>query len=118
MQSSRNTNRDYLSQNFIEFKKYLYNLSHDINKKKYLSMYDLGQKAENENNYISAFRIIGYIENNLKYYNDILFPKCHYFSEYDFDILPKWQMEIYENEKQKDECDILFLLNSFKLNKF
>ena len=106
-QNNKNTNRDYLQRNFVDFKKYLYDLTHDPNKINYYSMHDLGQTSENENNYMSAFRIIGYINNNIKYYKNILFPKCSYYSQYDFDILPSWQSKINKSLEEKDTADNL-----------
>ena len=100
-QNERNENRDYLQQNLIDFKKYLYDLTHNPNDINYCSMYDLTHKTENKNDYISAFRIIGYLENNLKYYKNVMFPDCSYFTQYDFDILPNWETEIDLNVDAK-----------------
>ena len=93
-QNERNENRDYLQKNLIDFTKYLYDLTHDPNNINYCSLYDLTQNSENKNDYISAFRIIGYLENNLKYFKNVMFPDCSYFTQYDFDILPNWETEI------------------------
>ena len=106
-QNNKNTNRDYLQRNFVDFKKYLYDLTHDPNKINYYSMHDLGQTSENENNYMSAFRIIGYMNDNIKYYKNILFPKCSYFSQYDFDILPFCQSKINKSLEEKHTADNL-----------
>ena len=57
-QNERNENRDYLQQNLIDFKKYLFDLTHNPNDINYCSMYDLTHKSENKDDYISAFRII------------------------------------------------------------
>ena len=65
-------------------------------------MYDLGQEEKFESNYISAFRIIGNINNHLKYYKNLIFSDCNYFTQYDFDILPKWQSEINVNSNEKE----------------
>ena len=106
-QDNKNTNRDYLQKNIVDFKKYLYDLTNDPNKINYCSMYDLGQTSENEHNYVSAFRIIGNIQNNLKYYKNILFPKCSYFTQYDFDILPSWQSKINVSDEEKQTAESL-----------
>ena len=104
-QNERNENRDYLQQNLIDFKKYLYDLTHNPNDINYCSMYDLTHNSENNNDYISAFRIIGYLENNLKYYKNIMFPDCSYFTQYDFDILPNWETEIDLNIEAKTKSE-------------
>ena len=64
-QNSKNENKEYLDSNINDFKQYLYDLTHDPNEIDYYSMYDLGQQEKFESNYISAFRIIGNIKNNL-----------------------------------------------------
>ena len=101
-QNTRNENKDYLDANIIDFKKYLYEYTHDPNEIDYYSMYDLGQEEKFESNYISAFRIIGKINNQLKYYKNLIFSDCNYFTQYDLDILPKWQSEININPKEKE----------------
>jgi len=106
-QNTRNENIDYLDSNIIDFKKYLYELTHDPNEIDYYSMYDLGQNEKFESNYISAFRIIGNINNQLKYYKNLIFPDCNYFTQYDFDILPKWQSEIDINADEKEIAQAL-----------
>ena len=70
-------------------------MTHNPNDINYSSMYDLTQSSENDANYSSAFRIIGYLENNLKYYKNIIFPYCSYFTKYDYDILPNCEKKIY-----------------------
>ena len=104
-QNEKNENRDYLKKHLIDFEKYLFDLTHDPNQINYFSIYDLIHDSEKESDYISAFRIIGYLENNLKYYKNIMFPDCSYFTQYDFDILPDWETEIdlYKEEKNKAE---------------
>ena len=100
-QIGRNENRDYLQKNLIDFKKYLYDLTHNPDDINYCSMYDFIGNSNNKNDYISAFRIIGYLDNNLKYYKNLIFPDCSYFTQYDFDILPEWEakIDIDNNEK-------------------
>ena len=123
-QNNKNENRDYLQKNLIDFTKYLYELTHDPNKINYCSMYDLIQEGKNENNYISAFRIIGYLENNLKYYKNMIFPECSYYTQYDFDVLPKWQSDIDTNINEKNTAEtiknyhkIMSLRVTFLMNK-
>ena len=71
-------------------------------------MYDLTQDSSvNKNDYVSAFRIIGYLENNLQYYKNVLFPDCSYFTQYDFDILPYWETEIDLNADEKNKAESL-----------
>ena len=106
-QNNKNENRDFLQKNLIDFTKYLFELTHDSNKINYISMYDLINEGKNDNNYISAFRIIGILENNLKYYKNIIFPDCSYFTQYDFDILPKWQSEIDSNIDEKNKAELI-----------
>ena len=100
-QNNKNENKDYLDSNIIDFKKYLYDLTKNPNEIDYYSMYDLGQEEKFESNYISAFRIIGNIANQLKYYKNLIFSNCNYFTQYDFDILPKWQAEINASDNEK-----------------
>ena len=57
-QNNQNENRDYLQKNLTDFKKYLYDLTHNPNDINYCSMYDLVHDSKNDNNYVSAFRII------------------------------------------------------------
>ena len=104
-QKNKNTNRDFLQNHIIDFKKYLYELTHDPNKINYCSIYDLGQNSEYEHNYVSAFRIIGNIGNCLKYCKNVIFPDCSYFSQFDFFILPAWQsiIDLEKDEKQKSQ---------------
>ena len=64
-QNNKNEDKEYLNSNINDFRQYLYNLTHDPNEIDYYSIYDLGQKEKFESNYISAFRIIGYIKNQL-----------------------------------------------------
>ena len=101
-QNARKENKDYLDANIIDFKKYLYEYTHDPNEIDYYSIYDLEQEEKFESNYISAFRIIGNINNHLKYYKNLIFSDCNYFTQYDFDILPKWQSEINVNSNEKE----------------
>ena len=65
LQETKNINLEYLSKNMTDFKKYIYNLTNNSNDTNYLSMYDLDLTEKYESNYISAFRIIGNIDNNL-----------------------------------------------------
>ena len=104
-QNEKNTDQNFLQKNIIDFKKYLYEINHNPNDINYISMYDLNNNPKNDNNYISAFRIIGNINNNLKFYKNLLFPNCSYFTQYDFDILPEWQskIELDLNEKNSSE---------------
>ena len=112
-QNNKNEDKEYLNSNINDFRQYLYNLTHDPNEIDYYSIYDLGQKEKFESNYISAFRIIGYIKNQLYYYKNLIFPNCGYFTQYDFDILPKWQAEIDINNDEKEIADKLKKAHKF-----
>ena len=96
-----------MQRNLIDFKKYLYDLTHNPNDINYCSMYDLTRNSENKNDYISAFRIIGYLENNLKYYKNLIFPDCSYFTQYDFDILPDWQSKIDLDIEERNNAELI-----------
>ena len=107
-QNNKNTNKDYLQQNIFDFKKYLYDLYHDPNKINYASISDLCKNyTDDEKNYKSAFRIIGEMKSSLRFYKNILFPKCSYFSEYDLDVLPNWQAKINNDETERDKFNSL-----------
>ena len=98
-QNKQNQNFDYLSGNITDFKKYIYDLKNEPNQVNYCSIYDLvdiGITETYEKNYISAFRIIGNLDSNLSYYKNLFFPNCFYYTQYDFDIMPKWKKEINE----------------------
>ena len=104
-QNQRNEDLDYLEKNLFDYNQYLYDLTHNPNDINYSSMYDLTQSSENDANYSSAFRIIGYLENNLKYYKNIIFPYCSYFTQYDFDILPNWETKIDLDAEEKNKAE-------------
>ena len=106
-QNNKNENMDYLQKNLTDFTKYLFELTHDPNKINYCSIYDLIKEDKTKNNYISAFRIIGYLEDNLKYYKNIIFPDCSYFTQYDFDVLPKWQSEIDSDIDTSNKAELI-----------
>ena len=111
-QKEKNQDFDYLSRYLIDFKRYIYDTVNDPNELNYCSIYDLfvpGIDMSYENNYISAFRIIGNIHSNLSYYKNMFFPNCFYYTQYDFNIMPKWMKKINEeiikeiNENQGEE---------------
>ena len=35
-------------------------------------------------------------QKNSWYYKNLFFPNCFYYTQYDFDIMPKWKKEINE----------------------
>ena len=119
-QTEKNQNFDYLSKYLIDFKKYIHNLKNDENKINYCSIYDMVNSditESYENNYISAFRIIGNLNSNLSYYKNLFFPRCFYITQYNFDIMPQWKkvinQEIIDNINKKHEEN----RNEIKKNK-
>ena len=116
-QKEKNQDFDYLSRYLIDFKRYIFDTVNDPNQLNYCSIYDLfvpGLDMSYENNYISAFRIIGNIHSNLSYYKNMFFPNCFYYTQYDFNIMPKWMKkineeiikEINENQGEKQEENV------------
>ena len=86
---SRNEDYKYLIENFISMKKYLFennlsNLSYNS-----LNDSDFSIKYNNKQAFESSSRIIGKMEENLGICDNILFPKCDYIVEGDFDVYPE-----------------------------
>jgi hypothetical protein len=52
---------------------------------------------------MSAFRIIGNLDNTLSYYKNLIFPKCFYFTQYDFYVLPNWKVAINKEINERLE---------------
>ena len=104
-QNEKNIDRNFLQKNIIDFKKYLFEINHNPNDINYISMFDLNDNTNFDNNYISAFRIIGNIKNNLKFYKNLFFPNCYYFTQYDFNILPEWQSKIEIDSSEKNSAE-------------
>ena len=103
-QNKQNQDFDYLSENLTDFKKYIHDLKNEPDAINYCSIYDMvniGITEAYDNNYISAFRIIGNLDSNLSYFKNIFFPNCFYHTQYDFDIMSKWKKEINEEIIEK-----------------
>ena len=108
----KNTDFNYLNSNFINLKKYIFqNKSKIPNHELYLTVYDLGEDISEENNNnavyknsLSAFRIIGIIENDIFFNKGMIIPNCSFRTESDFNIFDK-----YKNEKKNNF--------NFKINK-
>ena len=96
----KNEDFEYLNSNFISLKKYIY---HNKSKIKtpdiYLTVYDLGETiSDEENNNIrkntlSAFRIIGMIDDNIYVNDNIIIPKCTFRTESDYNLFPGYLSE-------------------------
>ena len=108
---NQNENMDFLNSNFINLKKYIYKnkdkiKSHEL----YLTVYDLGEnisEVENNNfrkNSLSAFRIIGTINNDIFVNNNIIIPNCSFRTESDFNLFPGFFTENnHENDKELEK---------------
>ena len=102
---NKNEDFNYLNLNFINLIKYIYfNKSKIKNHDLYLTVYDLGEKIDEEenNNFrknsLSAFRIIGIIKNDIFVNNNIIIPNCSFRNESDFNIFPNYFIEKKENK--------------------
>ena len=97
---NKNTDFSYLNSNFINLKKYIFlNKSKIPNHEIYLTVYDLGEKISEENNgdavyknSLSAFRIIGIINDNILVNNNIIIPNCSFRTESDFNVFPDYKI--------------------------
>ena len=85
-----------------------------------MTVYDLGENIseENDNNFrknsLSAFRIIGIINNDIFVNNNIIIPNCSFRVESDFNLFPKYLAEKkeeikinYKKMKNKENIDLL-----------
>ena len=105
----QNENIEYLNSNFINLKKYIYNNKDKIqNNDLYLTVYDLGEKITNENNNfrknsLSAFRIIGTINDDILVNNNIIIPDCSFRTESDFNLFPGYLDKGNENINVDDK---------------
>ena len=104
---NKNEDNEYLNSNFINLKKYIYNNKNKIpNHDIYLTVYDLGENISDEENTIirknslSAFRIIGLINNDIYVNNNIIIPNCSFRTESDYNIFPGYLIE--QNKKGQD----------------
>ena len=126
---TKNTNKEYLETNFINMKKHLLSVYGDKNKIFYESMNDLKTTKEGETQkFLSAFRIIGKIKNQVLYCNDLIMPDCDFDVEYDIDIFPEFKQSaannkenkkiIYENEQSHKLMSILIKAMMDKIPRF
>ena len=103
-QKNKNTDKFYLEQNFFNMKTYLVSVLGDKNEILYQSMNDM--KSNDYNNgeqiFLSAFRIIGKIDDQLKCRNNLLIPDCYYDVEYDIDISPKFKASAINDENKQN----------------
>ena len=115
---NKNTDFNYLNSNFISLKKYIFqNKSKIPNHEIYLTVYDLGENINEENNVnaiyknsLSAFRIIGIINDNILVNNNIIIPNCSFRTESDFNVFPDYKNEkssinFLNNEEKKSELE-------------
>ena len=89
---TKNIDQNYLNSNFINLKKYIYNNKSKIrNHELYMTIYDLGENISQNNNEfyknsLSAFRIIGIINDNIIIKNNSIFQICSFRTENDLNI--------------------------------
>ena len=115
---NKNTDFNYLNSNFINLKKYIFrNKSKIPNHEIYLTVYDLGENINEENNdnavyknSLSAFRIIGIINDNILVNNNIIIPNCSFRTESDFNVFPDYKSEkslfsYLNNEEEKSDLE-------------
>ena len=91
---------------------YLLSFIGNINEISYRSLNELKSTNDDEEkqNFLSAFRIIGKMDHQVKYYKDLILPECDYDVEYDIDISLDFKASatfdmnkqniIYHNEKR------------------
>ena len=104
---SKNIDINYLNSNFTNLKKYIFKNKSKIEQHSlYLTIYDLGENVPDDsmslinNNNLTAFRIIGTIENELFCLNNnIIFPRCSFKTENDFYLFPKIEKEMKNNNQ-------------------
>jgi len=101
-QKTKNTNKFDLEENFFNMKMYLLSFYKDKNKIPYRSLNDIKPtNYDGKQIFLSAFRIIGKMDNKIKYHKDLILPNCYYDVEYDIDISPDFKASaIYDMEKQ------------------
>ena len=98
--TGKNENKDYLRENFIDLKGYLYkNGLSDLN---YNSLHEIGDDIlfESKQAFKSSSRIIGNMEDILKVCDNIIFPNCNYNVEGDFDIFPEFLAKLSLKEQE------------------
>ncbi|OUM63765.1 hypothetical protein PIROE2DRAFT_9628 [Piromyces sp. E2] len=101
-QKTKNTNKFDLEKNFLNIKMYLLSIYKDKNKIFYSSLNDIkSTNFEEKQIFLSAFRIVGKMDNKIKYHKDLLLPQCYYDVEYDIDISPVFKADAtFDPEKQ------------------
>ena len=107
---NKNINLNYLNTNFVNLKKYIYyNKSKIKNYDMYMTVYDLGENISKEENNIirrnslSAFRIIGIINDDIFVNNNIVIPNCSFRTESDFNLFSGYSNEIIENKVENNK---------------
>ena len=115
---NQNENSDYLNTNFINLKKYIYINKNNIkNHELYLTVYDLGENISEINqfhkNSLSAFRIIGTIEDDILVNNNIIIPSCSFRTESDFNLFPGY----FSNGNNNDSKELAKTQEAIKCMK-
>ena len=105
---TKNTDFNYLNSNFINLKKYIFQnktkiKNHDL----YMTVYDLGENISEDNanykNSMSAFRIIGIINNDIFVHKNMIIPNCAFRTESDFNLFHEYKNKPNDINKDKDE---------------
>ena len=113
---SKNIDINHLNANFTNLKKYIFKNKSKIEQHSlYLTIYDLGENIPDDakniinNNTLTAFRIIGTIENELICLNNnIIFPQCSFKTENDFYLFPEIEKVLIDNNKDIEKMEESF----------
>ena len=116
---TKNTNKEYLESNIILLHKYLLEFYGDKKNFEY-HIFEEFLKEEKYRigvDYLTAFRIIGQIKNNIDVFKEILIPDCHYEVEADFTPFPKLKNKAIEKQNIENAIEIMRKLTYLNMEK-
>ena len=119
---NENFDINYLNNNFINLKKYIFENKEKIQQSDYyVTVYDLGETLSDKTfhkNSLSAFRIIGTINRNILIKNNVIIPRCSFRVESDFNIFPKYLNESKNNNNINNVKEIEKTKEGIKAMKY